>query len=94
MINLPLLRAVVIISSRDTEFLWVVIPKTIKPKVSATGVALRIQRLSGCSDLNSIKLTLYCTWSFGAAESSLQTSLRTLEIQQKILVHPLTSKSL
>ena len=36
----------------------------------------RVQSLRGCSDLNFIELMLYCTWSFGAAESSLHINLK------------------
>ena len=86
MINPPLFRVDVIANSRAIEFLWVVILKPLKSKISATGMALRVQRLSGCSDLNSMKLMLYCTWSFGAAESRLQTRIRTLETQQNVLL--------
>ena len=54
MINPPLFRVDVIANSRAIEFLWVVILKPLKSKISATGMALRVQRLSGCSDLNSM----------------------------------------
>ena len=85
MINPPLFRVDVIANSRAIEFLWAVILKPLKPKISAIGMALRVQRLSGWSDL-LCDLMLYCTWSFGAAESSLRTSLRTLEIQQNVFL--------
>ena len=49
MINPPLLRDDVITNCRAIEFLWVVILKPLQPKVSASGVALRVQSLSDCS---------------------------------------------
>ena len=54
MINPPLFRVDEIANSRAIEFLWVVILKPLTSKISATGMALRVQRLSGCSDLNSM----------------------------------------
>ena len=36
--------------------------------------------------LELYELMLYCTWSFGAAESSLQTSLRTLETRGNVFL--------
>ena len=54
MINPPLFRVDVIANSRAIEFLWAVILKPLKPKISATGMTLRVQRLSGWSDLNSV----------------------------------------
>ena len=54
MIHPPLLRADVITNCRASEFLWVVILKPLRPKVSASGVALRVQSLSDCSDSKSM----------------------------------------
>ena len=54
MMNPPLLRADVITNCRATEFLWVVILKLLKPKDSASGVALRVQSLSDYSDSKSM----------------------------------------
>ena len=54
MINPPLLRADVITNCRAIEFLWVVILKPLKPKVSTSGVALRVQSLSDYSDSKSM----------------------------------------
>ena len=82
MINPPLLRVDVMTNSRATELLWVVI---LKPKISATGMALIVQRL-WLLRLELYELMLYYTWSFGAAESRLQTSLRTLETQQNVFL--------
>ena len=54
MINPPLFRADVITNCRVIELLWVVILKLLRPKVSASGVALRVQSLSDCSDSKSM----------------------------------------
>ena len=72
-------------NSRATELLWVVILKPLKPKISATGMALIVQRL-WLLRLELYELMLYYTWSFGAAESRLQNSLRTLVTQQNVFL--------
>ena len=54
MINPPVLRVDVMTNPRAIELLWVVILKPLKPKISATGMALIVQSLCGCSDLNSM----------------------------------------
>ena len=54
MIHPPLLRADVITNCRAIELLWVVILKPLRPKVSASGVAFRVQSLSDCSDSKSM----------------------------------------
>ena len=71
MINPPLLRVDVMTNSRAIELLWVVILKPLKPKISATGMALIVQRL-WLLRLELYELMLYYTWSFGAAETSLR----------------------
>ena len=63
MINPPLLRIDVITNSRAIEFLQVVILKPLKSRISATGMALRVQSLGGCSDLNSMT---WCSIARGA----------------------------
>ena len=68
MINPPLLRVDVMTNSRAIELLWVVI---LKPKISATGMALIVQRL-WLLRLELCELMLYYTWSFGAGETSLR----------------------
>ena len=92
MINPPLLRADVITNCRAIEFLWVVILKPWQPKVSSSGVALRVQSLSDCSDSKSINRGSIAHGALVQLSPAHWPASEHWKIQQ--CVPPLTSKTL
>ena len=92
MINPPLLRADVITNCRAIEFLWVVILKPLKPKVSASGVALRVQSLSDCPDSKSMNWGSIAHGALVQLSPAHRPASEHWKIQQ--CVPPLTSKTL